>query len=130
MDWLKKSPERAPHLAQGEQAESASLRYLLKQRLKLVQKNFRCPQGEIDLIMQDHNILAFIEVRYRSNPNFGDGADSVDFRKQRKLINAANVYLQNNPANTPCRFDVISVSKDNKNHWQCRWIKDAFQVTL
>ena len=128
MGWIKKSPERPAHLEQGEQAESASLRYLCKQRLKLVQRNFRCAQGEIDLIMRDGDVLAFIEVRYRGNPHFGDGADSVDFRKRRKLINAANVYLQNNPANTPCRFDVMSVSRDNNNRWQYRWIKDAFQV--
>ncbi len=129
MNWLKNSLPRAPHLARGEQAEKASLRYLRGQRLKLVEKNFRCPQGEIDLIMRDSKALVFVEIRYRSNPHFGDGADSVDYRKQRKLINAANVYLQHNPADQPCRFDVVAVSRDNTDHWQFRWIKDAFQET-
>ena len=127
MNWLKNSLPQAPHLLRGEQAEAASLRFLRGQRMKLVEKNFRCPQGEIDLIMRDSKALVFVEIRYRGNPNFGDGADSVGFRKQRKLINAANVYLQSNPATQPCRFDVVAVSRDHKDHWQFRWIKNAFQ---
>ena len=127
MNWLKNRLPQAPHLLRGEQAEAASLRFLRRQHMKLVKKNFRCPQGEIDLIMQDSKALVFVEIRYRSNPNFGDGADSVDFRKQKKLIHAANVYLQSNPADQPCRFDVVAVSRDQQDHWQFRWIKDAFQ---
>ena len=76
--------------------------------------------------MLDKNILVFTEVRYRSNKNYGQGLDTINKSKQKKLILAAQTYLQENKLSDTheARFDVISVDKNNK----VTWIKNAFEV--
>ena len=112
----------------GKIAEDIASGFLIKQGLALITRNYRCARGEIDLIMRDDIYVVFVEVRYRKNNKFGSGAETVDFRKQRKLASAAAHYLQRIPAlaKLPCRFDVISISPGN-NAPQIQWIKDAFQ---
>ena len=112
-------------IERGEWAEDLAAQHLLANGLKPVQRNHRCRWGEIDLIMRDRQTLVFVEVRFRSRANYGNGAQSVDARKQCKLINAAEHYLQSHATlrDVPCRFDVVSVSKNNS-----QWIKDAFQA--
>jgi putative endonuclease len=79
--------------------------------------------GEIDLIMTDENCLIFVEVRLRTNPNYGSGAESVTLTKQRKIIRTAQFYLLNHAiGNRDCRFDVISI--DDK----IDWIQGAFSL--
>jgi len=113
----------------GQQAEDSAYHYLKTQGLSLVERNYSSPRGEIDLIMQDDNTTVFIEVRYRSNTRFGSGAESVDQRKQQKLLATAAHYLQKNPkaARGACRFDVISLTANNGKQ-QLDWIPDAFQA--
>jgi len=116
----------ADNITLGKQAENLACQYLQKNGLQLELANYRCKQGEIDLIMQDNDQLVFVEVRYRKNNHFGTGADTVDNRKQHKLILAANHYLSvTNKHNSACRFDVISISGriDFKN---INWITNAF----
>lgn len=130
--------QKAKHLLTGESAEQDACKYLIKNQLTLVTKNYRCKLGEIDLIMLDKQSLVFVEVRYRKNSNFGSGAESVTISKQRKLIKAASFYLQQNPkmSQYACRFDVISMSApnnknshtDSHNESKIDWIKDAFQA--
>ncbi|NOY66415.1 MAG: YraN family protein [Gammaproteobacteria bacterium] len=110
----------------GQQAEKLACHYLQGKGLILKQTNYGCKLGEIDLIMKDKKQLVFVEVRYRKNDFFGSGAETVDNRKQRKLILTANHYLSaKNKHNMACRFDVISICGkmciDNIN-----WISDAF----
>jgi putative endonuclease len=116
-------------LQRGQQAEHAALRHLIENGLTLVAKNFRCRLGEIDLIMKDVQQLVFIEVRLRSNPNFGDGFASVTLSKQKKIIHTARHFLANKTyyANASCRFDVVSVSLV-KGSYCLDWITDAFSV--
>ncbi len=116
------------HHQKGETAEANACTYLEKQGLQTLWRNFRCRLGEIDLIMQDGDTIVFVEVRYRNNPRYGSSLESVNWQKQRKLINAASFYLQQrNITDTyPCRFDVIALEKDTGNITQ--WIKDAFQA--
>jgi putative endonuclease len=79
--------------------------------------------GEIDLIMTDENCLIFVEVRLRTNPNYGSGAESVTLTKQRKIIRTTQFYLLNHAiGNRDCRFDVISI--DDK----IDWIQGAFSL--
>jgi len=76
-------------------------------------------------VMADDSELVFVEVRFRSRSDFGDGADSVDYRKQRRLIRAAEHYLRYRGDNRPSRFDVVSVGR---THYRLRfeWMRNAF----
>ncbi len=107
----------------GDQAETRARRYLEKQGLQLVTSNFRCNSGEIDLIMRHGNHLVFVEVRCRASNHYGDAAETVGFRKQRKLIRTAQYYLQQNRIDRPCRFDVVALTAGRLD-----WIPDAFTL--
>lgn len=113
----------------GDKAEKLALDYLLDKGLKLVEKNYRIKGGEIDLIMKDDQYLVFTEVRYRKNKRYGSGAESVDFKKQARLIKAASSYLQEfaKLAHQPARFDVISITASD-GEFDIEWIQNAFQA--
>ena len=112
----------------GTQAEQIACAHLQTQGLKSITNNFRCKLGEIDLIMLDHDYLVFVEVRYRKSTFFGTGAETVDIRKQSKLIRTAQIYLQQQRKNHyPCRFDVISITGPLPIA-RIDWIKNAFQI--
>ncbi len=108
--------------ALGHAAESRALEYLKARGLKLVQRNFRCKAGEIDLIMRDGNLVCFVEVRMRQSKRHLSGAESITHSKIRKLIRAAGVYLQVSgiPVDAEYRFDVVSIGED------IEWIAGAF----
>jgi putative endonuclease len=117
----------------GKDAETRAWHYLQARGLRLVQRNYRCRRGEIDLVLQDKDSLVFVEVRYRRRPDFGSAAESVDRRKQSKLIACARHYLQTFPsaARQPCRFDVISISGDGdarRRSSGIEWIQNAFST--
>lgn len=114
----------------GRQAEQTACDFLQAQGMALLEKNYFCPQGEIDLIMNDNNTIVFVEVRFRRNTQYGTGAETVDRHKQSKLVATAAHYLQKNPkaAKNPCRFDVISLTANNSDGQKLEWIPDAFQA--
>lgn len=117
----------------GRAAEEHACRYLENQGLQLIEKNYRCRYGEIDLIMREKKTTVFVEVRYRSNPNFGSGAESINSRKQHKLITTANHFLQSHPQamNHQCRFDVVSLSANpDKTGFSDKvlWIPNALEA--
>ena len=109
----------------GRQAETLAWEYLQSRGLRLLQRNYRSRRGEIDLVLQDQDSLVFVEVRYRREARFGSAAESVDRRKQSKLIACAQHYMQAYPgmARQPCRFDVVSVDGSGDS---IEWIRDAF----
>lgn len=109
----------------GKEAERSAETWLISKGLQLIQRNMRCRVGEIDLIMSDGENLIFIEVRYRNTIGFGGAAESVDWRKQRKLLRAARFFLAANPnwSNYPCRFDIIAFEGNNTP----LWYRNAFQ---
>ncbi|KRG69684.1 YraN family protein [Pseudoxanthomonas dokdonensis] len=113
----------------GEAAERAACEHLQRAGLTLLARNARFRGGELDLVMRDGASVVFVEVRYRQSPAFGGGAASVDARKQRKLLLAAQMFLGNTPAlaQQPCRFDVIEASGPADDP-ALRWIKDAFRA--
>ena len=88
--------------------------------LVLVERNWRCRHGEIDLIAEERGTLVFAEVRMRSGARFGGAGESVTAAKRARLVAAARLYLTRRPE-TPCRFDVFLV---DSRHIQ--WIRDAF----
>jgi len=110
----------------GLASEKIAKTFLVNQGLVLITNNYHCRYGEIDLIMKDTNTLVFIEVRLRSNPNFGNAAASITLQKQRKMIHTAQHYLQTNKINMPCRFDALLLSKTDRTNIQ--WIRNAFDA--
>ncbi len=113
----------------GQAIEHHACAYLRQHGLILQQANYYCKYGEIDLIMTDQDALVFIEVRYRNNANYGDGAASISASKQSKIIKSATHYLVSIDKydKIHCRFDVIDVS-GTADHYQIDWIRDAFQI--
>ncbi len=116
----------AEHLQSGKQAEQLACNYLEKQGLKLVQRNFYCRRGEIDLIMCDGQTLVFIEVRYRRNGYHGSALESITSSKQSRIITTAQHYLMQSGWAHNCRFDVIAITPTQPD--QILWIRDAFQL--
>ena len=107
----------------GKQAENLAADFLQRQGLRLVERNYRCRMGEIDLIMDDLATRVFVEVRLRRNRNFGGAAESITQGKQGRLIRAAQHYLQQLPKQPPCRFDAVLL-----DGLKIEWIKDAFSA--
>lgn len=107
----------------GTQYEQITAEYLKQQGVQVLEQNFRCRHGEIDLIIKDGAYLAFVEVKYRSTLKHGDPAEAVTSVKQERIRMAARYYLYQNRygEDTPCRFDVIRILKDKID-----WIKNAF----
>ena len=107
----------------GQAGEDAALLYLCERGLRLVERNFRCKGGEIDLIMHEQDVLVFVEVRKRADANHGGAAASVTVRKQARLIVAAQLFLQRYRVPPPCRFDVIAIDGG-----QITWLKNAIEA--
>jgi putative endonuclease len=107
----------------GQAAEDEALAYLQHHGLTLLERNFRCKGGEIDLVMQECRALVFVEVRKRADRRHGGAAASVTAAKQRRLIIAAQVYLQRFTAPPACRFDVIAIDGD-----ALTWLKNAIDA--
>jgi len=113
-------------IALGKLTESLACEHLQTQGLKLKESNYRCKQGEIDLVMQDGHTLVFVEVRYRKSQQYGTAAESIDRRKQNKLLLCAKHYLSTHKKlNHACRFDVISMNGP-LHTVNIDWIPDAF----
>jgi putative endonuclease len=108
----------------GTEAELSALRFLQDRSLRPVRRNYRCRGGEIDLVMRDADVLVFVEVRLRRNRAFGGALASVDGRKQRRLILAAQHYLQSHSWAGPCRFDVVGIDARG----ECEWVRNAFEA--
>ncbi|MDQ9169195.1 YraN family protein [Oxalobacteraceae bacterium R-40] len=106
----------------GQAGEEQALEYLLSQGFRLVERNFHCRGGEIDLIVQKDGMLLFVEVRKRASGQFGGAAASVIPAKQARLKKAAQFYLQRYADPPPCRFDVIAIDGNQLN-----WITNAIE---
>ena len=107
----------------GQLGEDRALAHLQSQGQTLVQRNFRCKGGEIDLIMRERGGLVFVEVRQRADARHGGAAASVTPAKQRRLVIAAQVYLLRLATLPPCRFDVIAIDGS-----ALTWLKNVIEV--
>jgi len=109
----------------GEAVELAAEQFLRTKGLRPVTRNYQIKGGEIDLIMNDGDVLVFVEVRYRHSEDHGSGAESITWQKQRRLRRAALHYLQKHYGShePDCRFDVISAQGEPVVF---EWICDAF----
>lgn len=115
----------AHKIQKGAHAEQNACDFLSAQGLKLICRNYRCLLGEIDIIMRDSDDIVFIETRYRQYDNFGSAIESVNFKKQKKIIRTAEIFLQQYKLlhKVNCRFDIIGISPT-----ELKWVKNAFSV--
>jgi len=100
----------------------------LAQGLHTVTRNYRCREGEIDLIMRENKLIIFVEVRYRRSQKYGGSLESIDFPKQQRILIAAQYFLQSldNATDFTYRFDAVSIEGSVKN-LEIQWLKDAFR---
>ncbi len=113
----------------GQAGENFAAKFLESKGYKIIEKNFRIRSAEIDIIAEFDDEIIFVEVKTRSNTRRGLPAEAVNFHKQKKIIEAASVFLQDdNFFNRPCRFDVIEIYSNGKN-FELRHIENAFEVT-
>ncbi|MBE0614813.1 MAG: YraN family protein [Burkholderiales bacterium] len=109
--------------ADGARAEALAADFLQRSGLRLIERNYRCRLGEIDLILAEGSVLVFVEVRLRRDPAFGGAAASITAAKRQRILMAARHYLAGKPERS-CRFDVILL--DALRADRVEWIKDAF----
>ena len=96
----------------GTEQEIKAQEYLQTQGYEILARNFYTKHGEIDIIAKKDGYLVFVEVKYRADGRFGAPEEAVNYRKQQKIIAAAQYYMYKNriPFDTPCRFDVAGVT--------------------
>jgi len=107
----------------GALAEQAAAEFLTERGLRLLERNYRCCFGEIDLVMSDGMTLVFVEVRYRRNQSFGGAAESITVAKREKLLRTARHYMAARKGFPACRFDAVLLSGDTR---ELEWIENAF----
>jgi putative endonuclease len=116
-------------LSKGLAYEKLALQYLKRAGLKPIDINYRSRYGEIDLIMQDHEALVFVEVKFRKTESHGAASETITKSKQNKIIKTAALYLsQKNLWHLNSRFDVVAISPALTlfdNH-RIQWYKAAF----
>jgi putative endonuclease len=108
---------------QGQQHEQAALAWLQRHGLALVEANFQCKGGEIDLVMRDGDTLVFVEVRQRISTAQGGAAASITPAKIRRLVRAAQFYLMRFSEPPPCRFDVVAIDAG-----RLEWLRNVIEV--
>ena len=97
--------------ALGKEGERVAEQFLKKKGYKLVERNYRCAGGELDLILLDRRVVVFVEVKTRTGRGFGSPLEAVEFRKQQKMIRAAQYFLSAKGLHQrDARFDVVGVS--------------------
>jgi putative endonuclease len=124
------SPDSTTEL--GRRGEDLACRHLEAQGLRLLERNYRCRAGEIDLVMLDGGTLVLVEVRSRSTAEHGSAAATVGLRKQQRFIRAARHLLLTRPdyRRLPARFDVVAIDPDPGGAARpvLSWIRDAFRT--
>jgi len=112
----------------GKAGEDAVCRYVLEKGMKVLARNYRAGKGEIDLVAQEGDTLAFIEVKTRSGQTYGTAAEAVGYRKQQMIIQTAQYFIaQQDFYDRAVRFDVAEVYADG-NSCSVNYIKDAFTL--
>ena len=120
------------NLRKGLRFEDQARDYLSRQGLRLLESNYRCRFGEIDLVMRDRDTICFIEVKFRKSLAFGGAAASIPRSKQRKIVKTTLFYLgtHRNLANQPLRFDALLMQQQADGNTDINWIKNAFYAEI
>ena len=109
----------------GKKSEIIASDFLKQKGYKIIEVNHKNKIGEIDIIAQDKEFLVFVEVKARMSRSFGDPLEAVDYRKQQKIRQVAELYLiMKRKTNVNCRFDVVAVLGDEES--DINHIENAF----
>lgn len=95
--------------------------YLISEGIEIIERNFFCKFGEVDIIGREGDTLIFFEVKFRSGDSFGNPLDAIDRRKQKRIIGCAKYYTAYKYSDMYIRFDAVGVTDD-----KIEWVKDAF----
>ena len=118
----------AGHTTTGSRGEELAAGFLRRKKYTIVQRNYRCCHGEIDIIARRKKILVFIEVKTRRSYAFGSPLEAVSLKKQHAISAVAQEYLQKTrQTSSPARFDVIAVHL-NSDDAQIEHIENAFEL--
>lgn len=109
----------------GSIYEEKASEFLIRNGVRILQKNYRTRSGEVDLIGMDGNYLVFFEVKYRKNLRFGHPLSAINARKRRQIIKTAQSYLYEKryPSSVAVRFDCVVFLNQ-----ECMWVKNAFDA--
>lgn len=112
----------------GFEFEKLAKKYLIEKGMRYIESNFYTRYGEIDLIFtdKDEKILVFVEVRYRKNNEFGEPLETINEKKQEKIVISSQIYIKNRKWKQNVRYDVIGIKKDKLGNNKINWIKNAF----
>ena len=105
----------------GAQGEKQACRYLEKSGYKILERNYKNPFGEVDIIARKEDTVAFIEVKTRLNENYGVPSEAVDRKRRQKYVQAAKYYFYGKQIDVTVRFDIIEILCGEINH-----IENAF----
>lgn len=94
----------------GGKGEELAARFLRKKGFKVLERNYRCPAGEVDIIARDGGTVVFVEVKTRAGGLFGHPLEAVHGRKRERLRKAALFYLSSRGGEAPARFDIIGIN--------------------
>ena len=121
--------EKTTAVSIGMSGEETAVKILKKHGYKVIERNYRTRQGEIDIIAQDGEYTCFVEVKFRKNDDFGDPGDFIDERKQQKIIKSAQYYaVKKGIYDTPMRFDAVLITAGKGKKVNAEVIKDAFRL--
>lgn len=106
----------------GATSEDRAVDHLVRQGYRIVERNYRCKVGELDVVARDGSVLVFVEVRSRRNADYGSALEAVGWNKRRKVSRVAMAYLaQRRPRFDEARFDVIAITGDELLHIRDAW---------
>lgn len=114
----------------GNIGEDAVCGFLVRQGYEIIKRNFTVRGGEIDIIAEKADIIAFVEVKTRTIGSMTSAEEAVDLRKQRLIIRTAQAYLQNVAQPLQCRFDVATVETEGNKVKKLRYYVNAFDASM
>lgn len=112
----------------GKLGEDTACKLLRKKHYKILARNYRKPYGEIDIVAQHKQRIAFVEVKTRTGTDFGLPCESVTVSKQQKIIKTAQMYVQEHNLDGEFAFDIVEVLLENDKVREVRHIEDAFST--
>ncbi len=110
----------------GKRGEELAVRFLEKKNYKILEKNWRYRRAELDIIAKDGEALVFVEVKTKSNNQFGEPESAVDEKKENLMASAGAAYMRKIGHEWEIRFDIVSIIYTNENDYHIKHFEDAF----